>query len=226
MITAMLNWYDEDENDLQRVISDVIRLGAAQVVAVDGAYANFPDGTPRSPLYQHVALQELCEYHGVGLLSYAPSKVWQGDEVAKRQFMLELALTVTPADGWLLVYDADYELVRTAFDMQVYLSDLPPEFDAVDVCFTTATEPRVAASWHWARLFMRAIPGMHMGGNHYTYVLPSGRKHKILVKGSSAAAQQLHSLGIYHRHQLRPSDRHDRQAAYYDIRDTQKLESP
>lgn len=223
MITAMLNWYDEDQITLRRVCGDVARLGATKLVAVDGAYENFKGrvGANSNP-YQREDLEDAALANGLDLISYVPQTKWVGDEVAKRQVMLDLALAVTPADGWLLVYDADYELINLNVDVPELLASTVE--DAVDITFTTS--PEMPEGDHHFRMFLRATAGLRMGTNHYTYLYPDGRHSVVMVGGSTIEGPWVKGVRVFHRHYLRDAARHQAQTDYYEIRDTQKLETP
>jgi hypothetical protein len=221
MITAMLNFYDEGLVELSRVVDDIARLGATRLVAVDGAYENFPGGEPRSDFTQALAIRLATARNNIDLVLVEPARVWVGDEVAKRQFMLDLALAVTPAGEWLMVFDADYELIDLYVDVAELLSRTTD--DALDITFTTA--PDVPAGDHQFRMFMRATPGMRMGPNHYTYIYPDGQHSTVMARDSTIEAVWTHKIRIFHRHHLRDEARHAAQTAYYEIRDGQGLET-
>jgi hypothetical protein len=224
VITAMLNWYDEEPDELRRVVGDLARLGVDRVVAVDGPYANFPgaDDMPISWVQAHEALRDQVLARGMLYIGVSNPVPWTGDEVAKRKFMLDLALGVTPAGEWLMIYDADYELVECGVDIPGLLARL--DEDALDITFTTA--PPIPDGDHPMRMFLRAAPGLHMGNNHYTYFYADGRKSTVMADGSALAGHWTRAVRVYHAHHDRPAERHDRQAAYYHVRDTQKLETP
>ena len=76
------------------------------------------------------------------------------------------------------------------------------------------------------RMFYRATPGMRMGTNHYTYLYPDGRHSVVMVGGSTIPAEWTREVRVHHRHFLRDDARHAAQTRYYEVRDTQNLETP
>lgn len=220
-VTVMLNWYEESEAELTRVVKDVARLGATKIVAVDGAYENFPGGKARSNHRQGQILRIATGLRDIDLVLYEPSSTWKGDEVAKRQAMLDLALAVTPEDGWLLIFDADWRVLEAPEWIEDYLSWT--KADAIEVEFTS--EPTGTTGFHLARIFLRAHPSLKMGFNHYTYELPDGTYSEVLVRNSTMYAEQNHEIKIHHLHHARDPERHAKQVAYYEVRDGQKLET-
>jgi hypothetical protein len=101
-LIGLMSWYDEDASWLDRRHRQPLPRGMTHLVAVDGAYALFPDGRARSGVEQHRAISETCEGLGISSTIYAPQTVWTGNEVEKRSFMFRLGLAV--ADGpqdWL-----------------------------------------------------------------------------------------------------------------------------
>src|SRR6266480_813980 len=87
-IFALLSWYDEHPDHLRRAVASL--KGFADVlVAVDGAYATFPDAGPLSPASNWQAITEACVDAGLGFSPHHPYlPAWEG-EVAKRAAMFE-----------------------------------------------------------------------------------------------------------------------------------------
>jgi hypothetical protein len=232
-IVAMINWYDESVISMLQVMDDLQKIDVDTIVSVEGRYENFPDDPhyPRGVSAGYMA--ERAAIDGTDLLAYSTQEPWKGDEVAKRQFMLDCALSITTDDDWLVVWDADFRLwsIDEDFDVRTYLSALNHHSDeslACDVNFSAAHIPTLEpeAGWHPLRMFMRAVRGMRMGPNHYTYVLPDGRSSDILIRDSTVKADDMTALWIHHQHVLRDEKRHAQQTAYYEVRDGQRLETP
>lgn len=154
-----------------------------------------------------------------------PVKPWDGDEVAKRQRLLELAQVVAGGEAaWICVWDADYSLHKAPVgNTRAYLTDIHPAMRSVDVlfCDDPSFEEPNPASWYRMKMFMRLEPGMHMGANHYTYVYPDGESLWILPRDSDAV---LCELRIRHLKMRRKPERITAQTSYYEIRDDQGLE--
>jgi hypothetical protein len=226
-IVAMVSFFDEPEAALKGVVDDLSALGVTTLVAVDGAYALFPDGEPRSPGWQHAVLRECCASRQMGFLLYEPGTTWADNEVGKRKFMLHLALSIANEGDWVAVYDADYRLVDCDRD-ELHSLMANPALDVIDVQFTD--DPRAASSWHRMRMFLRATPGLRMGRNHYTYYLPpDDRTSQVLPRGAGQVdvpwAGELHGTRVAHRSWARDQNRHARQVTYYERRDATQIEA-
>lgn len=226
-LVALLNWYDESVMTLTDVMDDLQRLGVTAIIAAEGRYENFPDGRRYPQGIAATYLTERAAIDKIDLLLYSPRDPWQGDEVAKRQKMLELALAITTEEDWLVIFDADYSIISLpTFDWKALLDDLAGP--ACDVLFSSAAHPGDNAGWHPMRMFMRAVRGMRMGPNHYTYLLPDGSFSEILPREGSGAivAPLMNSMKVHHWHVCRDETRHAQQTAYYEVRDGQGLEQP
>lgn len=227
-LIALLAWLDEQPLDLMSTVEDLSRLGVTDLVAVDGAYANYPleDGElPYSPPYQADALVWKCDKHKIGLTLDRPTRAWQGDEVAKRQRLLDLAgIIAGKEEVWLCIWDADFRLHGEAPDIHNILrySDR-----GVDINITDDPRPAdelIPESWFRFKMFMRYEHGMHMGTAHYQYCYPDGHSWWVQPRREMDAAP-LSSVHVRHLKHLRSRDRLDRQRIYYERRDGAGLET-
>lgn len=215
---------------LLQSVNDLAAIGVTDLIAVGGRYENFPEQPVlRSRMSEVDAILARCSYHKIGLTLDLPNGPWIGDEVAKRQRMLDLADIVSGGDqAWLCIWDADYRLQPT----------LPPPYTphwtvglfdssnrSMDVLFTdnpTEDEPN-AADWYRMKMFIRWEPGLHMADNHHTYVYANGQELQILPRDEQPPAP-LAGIRIRHLKYRRHRSRLDAQAAYYSVRDNQMLE--
>lgn len=224
-LVAMMSFYDEPEERLQNCVFDLSDLGVTTIVAVDGAYSNLPGGKARSPFNQVDALLTAVEVVDLNVVLYQPSTTWEGDEVAKRQFMLNLAWSVVgvvdyrrgPHSPWFVVWDCDYELEDTgpqAARVRAALADT--SLDVAEVAFSESSNDD---GWHPMRMFMRA-GAIKMAGNHHTYELPNGRLSQILSRPvpNMAEALDMRAVRVRHRVHDRDPERRRRQAEYYERR--------
>ena len=106
-IVGLLAWYDESPEMLATCVSGFARV-CDQIVAVDGAYALYPQAKPRSHPVQASTILHAAESAGVGCLIHRPREVFYGNEVEKRNFSLNLARSFEP--DWVLVFDADFQV--------------------------------------------------------------------------------------------------------------------
>ncbi len=222
-ITAMMSFWDEDPTWLRSSIEDLVSLGASRVLACDGAYDLFPDGSSRSSDDQIVSIRQSCDDLNVELLLYQPPCVWLGNEVEKRQKMLDLAAAISDPDDWLAIWDVDYELASAPDADDIHDRLLSARADVAKIFFT---ESLSGGGWHPMRMFMRARSGIKMDGNHHTYVLPDGRRSQVLCRpvSNAASAIDLSEIKVYHRvHERTALRRHD-QTRYYEERDSRGIE--
>jgi len=112
-LVALLAWFDERPDMLRDTIASLPLASVDHLIAVDGAYAAFPNPKAASPRSQRTAILNAAEKAGIGCTLHVPSEVWAENELGKRRFMFQLAETVTGPDDWYFVIDAD-EVVLTA----------------------------------------------------------------------------------------------------------------
>jgi hypothetical protein len=241
-LIALLSWYEESPSWLAALVASLPKAGVSHLVAVDGAYALFQGGRAASGTEQHEVLVETCRTLGLGLTLHAPEHVWHGNEVEKRSFMLALAETVAePHADWYVSVDAD-NVISYADLVPERLAEL--DEDAAEARLWQrhdylgmddgAVARTPGAMWPEetrcpVRCLFRAIPGLRLAGNHYTYALPDGR----LLWGRDSehdqplepAADLTQSLVIEHRSHFRTPWRRELQKAYYQRRDMVRAEA-
>lgn len=220
-VLALLSHYDEDPLALLQCVNDLAKIGVTDLIAVGGRYESFPEQPVlHSQMSEIDALASRCLFHDIDLTLEITKNAWHGDEVAKRQRMLELAHVIAGGeDAYICVWDADYRL----FD-----DDCLPYFLAgsrsYDVLFSD--DPREGdppeASWYRMKMFMALEPGLRMGTNHHTYVYADGVEFQILPKDEEAP---LSGFAVRHLKYRRGEHRLNAQAAWYSVRDSQGLES-
>jgi hypothetical protein len=109
-------FYDEPVPELVACIKGLHDAGVTELVAVDGAYALYPDGQPASDPNQHAAIVLACRRLGMGCTLHVPARVWAGNEVEKRTFLFKLGWTVAEEGDWFWVQDADMVPVEVPDD--------------------------------------------------------------------------------------------------------------
>jgi hypothetical protein len=220
----MVSFWDEDPNLLRSCFDGMTKLGVTHVVAVDGVLDLYPGGESNSAVYKHKIILEMTEARGMDLLLYRNQERWTGNEVGKRQFMLDLALAITTAEDWLLVWDTDY----------VLLEPFHPRYllEHTDLNFADVSYGEDPDHLYHARLLMRAQTGLQLRTNHYAYYedltdvigswfLPDNRRDG----GENPQALDLTKLiRVHHDHSLRPQERLDGRTVFYERRDEQKVE--
>lgn len=248
-IIGLLSWYDESPLWLSATITSAAPH-IDHLIAVDGAYALYPDGHAMSRSDQACAIVETCQAAGIGLTLHRPRERWYGNEVEKRNRMFRLGEIEADAyEDWYMVLDAD-EIVHTCPpDLRHMLN--ATEHDAADVTFwergdpyrnparlehetTTALPPD---SRFKVPILFRAVPGLHCDGAHYVYRTPDGR----YLWGAPCADEppydrhaepRLDLAGLFvieHRTHYRPKQRHLDAQDYYKRREAagvEKLPTP
>lgn len=235
-IIALLSWYDEDPSWLVASLASLSKLGVDHVVALDGAYILLPEGKNVSPPEQHSAIVEICLGMGVGLTLHVPDNVWVGNEVEKRSFLFQLGEQIArPNKDFYFVVDADEVMKDCPGDVKKRLAE--SKFDAARVTLLNRKPPSTGQEHEFAwdpnskvalPKFFRAIPGLRVVGNHYTYALPDGRKLWGQGDGMTSGLVEdylnLEDLTIDHRTATRDKYRRKLQCDYYDRRERMNIE--
>lgn len=221
-IVALLSWYDEEAEWLAATIASLARCHIDHLVAVDGAYHLYPGGRPRSDAQQAALIVELCYGLGIGLTLHQPDIVWTGNEVEKRSYMFKLAETLTTENDWYWVIDADEVATHPIDDLHHQLANTPHDV-AETILYerqpanTPATHTMPLETGTSFRCFFRALRGLHVTGNHWTYKTPDGRvlwgDHTTHHQPEPAA--EIACLRIQHRTQQRRTERARNQFDYY-----------
>lgn len=215
-LVALLSWYAERDRDLRDMAASLRLAGVDHLVALDGAYGLFPGGGPESPLSNYHALEEGCAQAGIALTAVAPDRVWAGNETEKRTALFRLGEQHTSARDWFLVIDGDEVITACPPDLKQQLEQTP--LDVGEVVFMERKGAKLKR--FPIPILYRAIRGITVIGNHYTYRTPDGR----LLWGNAvnrrlAARLPVHDLVIDHRTRLRDRDRRARARRYYRTRD-------
>ncbi len=225
-VIAMLNFYDEPDLLIKRSVRGLARLGVTKIVACDGAYALRPDGKPRSSEQTIETLRQACFDRRLMLHLHQPDVVWEGNEVAKRQMMLDLTLIWANPDDWLAIWDCDYKLMSASkVEISFLLATTP--CDVATIRFTENPMAEFQRDFYPMGMFLRARPGIKMDGNHHTYKFADGRRTQVLRRPVPNEADALHmpDVRILHAVHQRDPEQRERQAAYYLERDRLAVES-
>lgn len=218
-LVALLSWFDEQPKWLREMVESLPRLGVDHLVALDGPYAQWPaaGAHPRSSHLEHSVLRRSCENVGIGLTIEAPRTQPWDTEMQKRTYLFQLGDKLQ-AD-WFLVIDADSVVLHTGCDIKDTLANLD-----VDVAVSQFVEPRPDGSHKQFELrnFFRAIPGIKVGPNHYTYTTPDGRR--LWGRHPCEPSQDIPVL-LEHRSFLRPQQRFQASRTYYRVRDESAIEA-
>jgi hypothetical protein len=207
-VIGLLSWYDEQAGHLTDAVISLGRAGVDHVVAVDGAYALYPDASNRSGSEQHAAIRDAAGWYGMGATIHTPPEPWAGNEVEKRSAMFALGHAhADPHEDWLLVIDAD-EKITVADGWRDQL-----ERTSLDVGAVLHGEPGVRPRSE-RRLFRAHPQGIQVRGSHFFYVDGDER----VLWGPGQIDRELVELRMLHRPQTRTAERTDARNAYYEYR--------
>jgi hypothetical protein len=218
-LVALLAWFDENPGWLADMVSSVAGAGVSHLVAIDGAYELFPKAKRRSPQEQHEALREAAKDSEIGLTRIAPPVPWKS-EVAKRNFMFRKAERLTTEQDWYWVLDGDHVVTQAPGD---FLGELSRTREDAAEAIVSEPHPDQPTTDRPLRMLFRAIRGLRVSVNHYTYVTPDGRK--LWGNGELEDARTFEDLHVLHRTFLRETDRHKKAYDYYRDRDKRLVEA-
>lgn len=237
-LIAVVSWYDESPSWLAQCVASLARF-ADHIVAVDGAYALFPDAAGRSPLEQHEAVVGAAYAAGVPLTLHWQKQPFEGNEVEKRNQTLKLARAVAGPGDWLIVVDADEYVLHAAESLRAELAATDRHvatyalFDGLDL----QENPSMAAAARVASMMTRFsspvrgiyrnLPDLEYVGTHYSLRATIDGQPRWLwgieqMHGADnilPALNLTHALHVAHRNRFRSKVRHQAALEYYDRRD-------
>lgn len=236
-IFGQLSFFDESPLWLGATITS-LAPHIDHLIAVDGAYALYPDGQAQSRSDQACAIVETCQAAGLGLTLHRPQTVWYGNEVEKRNHMFRLAeLEATPED-WYWVIDADCVIYRCPADLHDQLANT--DLNVAEVTIWERGDPyrnparlqyestvALPADFYYKmRMLFRALPGIHCDTAHYMYRTADG--HRLWGYPGTELEEALDLsnglVQVEHRTHYRPLQRHENQDTYYKRREQAGIE--
>lgn len=184
-IVGLLSWYEEPTSWLAETVASAAKL-CDHLIAVDGPYAEFPfaQSKPASGTEQTETILHTAAGAGMGCTIHASRQPWYGNEVEKRSFMFDLAMTFTTEDDWLLVIDADEVLSQVPTDTRYLLQK-----SEVDVGELHLWERGDQDTVYIQRRLFRALRGIRYRDCHYVVTAPAETGVKVL-----SGDQQIHTL--------------------------------
>jgi hypothetical protein len=232
-IIGLLSWYDESSLWLNACITS-LAPHIDHLVAVDGAYALYPNAKPQSRSDQAVAIIETCHAASIGVTLHRPQHVWYGNEIEKRNALFQHGeLVADPGVDWYFVIDADCIIEKAPHDLKQTLAATVHDTATIAVWERgdpyrnqarlehESTVALPADSHYTVRALFRAIPGLHVEGRHYWYRAPDGRTlwgddDDPNLEPTLDLASGL--LQMEHRTHYRPMQRHQDAQDYYGRR--------
>jgi hypothetical protein len=178
-ITAALSWWNEKPEDLIKCIKGMTTI-ADSVVAVDGSYRRWPNGTPKSSDEEVTAITDACKEYGLECLILQPNRLWKG-EIEKRSYLMSVA---TCNSDWVAVFDTDHIVLGNREEVRKELESYSNDVCRVSVLLDTPvnpdkkTEEASVTNWHLrcaeneayqcAAIF-RSLPGFRVERFHWWY---------------------------------------------------------
>jgi hypothetical protein len=213
-LVGLVSFYDERPDWLSACVASLSRC-CDHVVALDGAYRLFPQAKAHSGDVQAGAIVATAQSLGMGVTYSAPGIPWLGNEVEKRNRLLELGKAVSDEDDWFLVLDADSIVRDIPSDLHARL-----EQTTHDVGTYFLTEAFEGGTGRYeARYLYRARRDLHIEQTHFGY---RANGSNLWENGGLPACQT--DLVVEHRRHERGSDRSQRAEQYYLLRDTTGIE--
>jgi hypothetical protein len=221
-LVALLSFFDEEIAPLERLIASLPLAGVTHLIALDGRYEMFPAPYNTSPREQVDAINAACKRVGIECMAFSalpPLAQWAPwhSEMEKRSYLFRLGELVATTDDWYLIVDADEEIISAPPDLHQQLATTT--FDVASVTLDQAKP------LHGFPKFFRAIRGLHVTGNHYTYATPDGR----YLWGNALTTRLQPRLPLdmvirHHEHE-RTMARRTAKVGYYAMRDNAGVEA-
>jgi hypothetical protein len=221
-LIATLSFFDEEPELLRECISRLRTIGVDVLVAVDGPYDLYPSEKQGSSFETVKAILDEADT-SLGLILRNKAS-WVGNEVEKRNYMLEIALSIAKEGDWLLVVDSDHmwEMVEPKTrSLKDWLQ--ATAYDVAQVGIAECALDAEQEYWYEARLLLRAKPGMRYDGSHWRVRFTDGFAVATLKAGDQASDKYVRDLTdvarVRHVVYEQPPERRERQTTYYEGRD-------
>jgi hypothetical protein len=209
---------------LAELVASLARCGIDHVIAVDGAYALYPQARGSSGSEQAHVVASAALGAGLGCTVHVPQDRWLGNETEKRSFMFRLghALAV-PGEDWLVVADAD-EVWEPAGSLRSELEGADGDVGEV-LLYEQDRVTGAGVSTAMIRKCFRAQPSaVRVVGHHARYECDG----RVLWDAARPAEQEpsvwLSGVKVRHRPAERAAYRTERRNAYYGLRSSVNLE--
>lgn len=237
-IHALLSWYEESPTFISACVAS-IAPHVDHVIAVDGAYQNFPDARAKSDRLQAETIMAICDAADIACTIHQPATPWRGNEVEKRNHLFKIASAFSePFTDWYWVIDADCVVTSVPTDFRPLLKEC--EQWSIDVALWERRDylgdvPEVARELvlptHAANpltCLFRVMKDMQVVGAHYVYggFKPDGEWSYAWAPHfmHPEATLRVPEIQVEHRSIYRDKYRRDLSQMYYKIRDELGIE--
>lgn len=227
-VIALLPWFDERPDWLSAAVASC-SLFCDHIVALDGAYLLYPNGRGSSPLGQADAILETARGCGMGVTVEVPKEKWVGNEIEKRNRLLELGRGLAGEDDWFFWIDADMVVRNTPGDLRRRLGETDRLVGHVSLWQSVHPDETLADSEEWHEidrqhpLFIRNVENLTVLHNHWTWI-GSHKGRGVVLRGATHTyelepAEDLSDVVVEHRNKQRHKLRARAAREYYEIRD-------
>lgn len=201
---AVLVVFDEDPVMLEQSVASWSKI-CDGLVAVDGAFTEYPGTAVLSPPVQVDAILQTAERYGMSVTLHRPRA--RMTQVAKRSLAFALADAAAKQDEWLLWVDADEQI--PSYPEEIHEALCATSRDVAEVTVNIEGSYLVQQ-----RRLVRAGLGVRCEGYHWRYVTADGR---VLWDEPHEPQEDAlaTSLRLMHRRDMRPPARIAAQEAYY-----------
>lgn len=223
-VIGLLSWFDEHPAWLAELVASMARAGVDHVVAVDGAYALYPEARGNSGSEQAQVVTSTATGAGMGVTVHLPRWPWVGGELEKRTAMFKLAHAIAEPDtDWLWVCDAD-EVITDG-----YVRPMLEQTD-LEACEVMMWE-QVRVAEHERntsmirKLFRAQSTGIHVVDHHARYVTGDGRVLWDAYRTwDQVPGEQVMDVKVQHRPGDRATYRTAKRLRYYEQRESHGIE--
>lgn len=214
-LVALLSYYREPDRFLKDCVRSLPLIGVTKLVALDGAYALYPNALSSSPVSNHRAIERTAAKVGIETFHFVPEEPWANNEVGKRWALFDLAEQVTEPTDWYFVVDGDEVVTDGPRDLPDTLGSYRQSVGTA-MLWSAEEQQRL-------RMFFRADRTLRPRGNHYTYATEDGRVYWGGYQQETEPAVHL-DVRVKHRTLERPQSRRTASLAFYAARDAQGAE--
>lgn len=238
-VIALLNFYDETAAMLAACVASVAKC-CDHIVASDGGYFLFPGADRHSGIEAHDVITQTAYSAGIGCTIHAPATIWYGNEVEKRNHLVQIGMTVAePGVDWFLRIDADEVVTDVPEDFRARLEQTEEDAAGVTLWWrshlqgTGATDATIRefdteGGQKDMRFLLRALPGMRVEGAHNFYLAEKNGETVILYGRKDMHDEVLladfNDVRLEHRHNHRIRTRNERANEFNMRRDQLGIE--
>jgi hypothetical protein len=213
-IMAALSWFDEQPEDLAALVTNLAEHGIDGIVALDGAYAQYPHRRMNSSPAEWVAITGAALDAGISHTIYEAPRAW-ASEMAKRTYLFRRVYDRSVPGDWVMVVDADHS-IHTSSGLHHALEHVTTTVATVHTIDGHPTNP---TDTHRHRLLYKHQPtGITVERHHARYIAGDGTVLRDPVhheQQADATDLPADTLTLWHHPQQRTEARLRAREEYY-----------